>query len=63
MSSDSNSTLHIELPEGRVALAPLFGPQDAHRRVIEKRLGIRMAGRGQQLQISGPSDRLPFAER
>ncbi len=43
--------------------AALWGPQDAHRRLLERRLKVRLSARGRQLTIAGKPDHLSFAER
>lgn len=43
--------------------AALWGPQDAHRRLLERRLGVRLSARSRQLTIVGSPSRLGFAER
>jgi phosphate starvation-inducible PhoH-like protein len=61
--TDEARTLVIEVPEGRVVLSPLFGAQDVHRKVIERRLKVRISARDERLVIQGPADRLAFAQR
>ena len=43
MHTSEAAAHRLDVPEGRVLLHPLFGPQDAHRRIIEKRLGVRIS--------------------
>ena len=63
MSQNDRAGASVAVPEGRILISPLFGPQDAHRRLIEKRLGVRLSGRAQQITISGPPEGLVFAQR
>ncbi|MCA9538906.1 MAG: PhoH family protein [Myxococcales bacterium] len=53
----------IEVPEGKLVIAPLMGPQDTHRRLLERKLSVKLSARGNQILFSGRPDRLPFAER
>lgn len=53
----------IDVPEGKMITAALWGPQDAHRRLLERRLDVRLSARGRQITLSGRADRVPFAER
>ncbi|MCB9551793.1 MAG: PhoH family protein [Myxococcales bacterium] len=43
--------------------AALWGPQDAHRRLLERRLKVKLSARGRQITLTGRPDHLPFAER
>jgi phosphate starvation-inducible PhoH-like protein len=63
MSEPQRDTVTFEVPEGRLALAPLWGPQDAHRRLLERRLDVKLAARGDQITVSGRPDRVAFARR
>ncbi|MBU0552559.1 PhoH family protein [Myxococcota bacterium] len=56
-------TIYIEVPEGQVALSPLWGPQDMHRHLLERSLGVRLNARGKRLHITGLAAKLSFAER
>ncbi len=47
--------LTIQVPEGQVVTTPLWGPQDAHRRLLERRLGLRLGARGAEITLSGKS--------
>jgi phosphate starvation-inducible PhoH-like protein len=53
----------VEVPEGRVLISPLFGPQDAHRRLLEKRLSVRLSARAHHVGITGSGADLQFAQR
>ena len=63
MSDETATGVTLAVPEGAVVLAPLWGPQDSHRRLLEKQLGVRLRARGERLTLSGRAERLPFAER
>lgn len=60
---DARHSVVIEVPEGKMVTASLWGPQDAHRRLLERQLKVKLAARGRQLTVSGNPSRLPFAER
>ncbi|MEZ4464599.1 MAG: PhoH family protein [bacterium] len=53
----------VEVPDGQVVFTPLWGPQDSHRRVLEKRLDVRLRSKGTRIHITGSPGRLPFARR
>ena len=53
MSDKDDLVVRIEVPEAALVLAPLFGPQDQHRRMIERRLGVKIGARGTQVQVRG----------
>ncbi len=61
--ADLRHSVVLEVPEGKMVTAGLWGPQDAHRRLLERRLKVRLSARGRQLTIAGGPDRVPFAER
>ncbi|MGK0358592.1 MAG: phosphate starvation-inducible PhoH-like protein [Bradymonadia bacterium] len=61
--SDAREALTVDVPEGRVVIAPLFGPQDTHRRFLEKRLDVRIKARGERISITGKAPRVRFAKR
>ena len=63
MSDKDDLVVRIEVPEAALVLAPLFGPQDQHRRMIERRLGVKISARGTQVQVRGDSQRRSVAER
>ena len=58
----SSRTVHINLESERVILS-LFGPNDAHRRLLERRLKVKMNARGQRLSIIGVDEHVDFAQR
>ena len=45
--------LSFEVPHGATGLTALLGPQDAFRRLIERRLGVRIQGRAGTLTVDG----------
>ena len=53
----------ISFADNPQAAARLWGPQDAHRRLLERRLQVRLAVRGTQVALSGEPERLALAER
>lgn len=54
----------IEVPEGQVVTGPLWGPQDAHRRLLERRLDIRLNARGDRINVSGATaEQLELGQR
>jgi phosphate starvation-inducible PhoH-like protein len=52
---------HFDIPEGKMVIAPLFGPQDQLRRLLERRLGVKINARGQKLTVKGPPEKQEFA--
>lgn len=60
--SDRQRTIHIELKHERVTLS-LFGPQDAHRRLLERRLRVKLNARGARLSLIGSEVDTDFARR
>ena len=48
-------------PENTARLANLTGPLDAHLRLIEQRLGVHIANRGNRFQVLGPTDSISAA--
>ena len=63
MNDETKAEQAIEVPEGRLVLAPLWGPQDAHRRLLERRLDVRLGARGNQITLTGRPERVTFARR
>ena len=63
MSTNDDLVVRIDVPEAGLILAPLFGPQDQHRRMIERRLGVKISARGTQVQIRGDSRKQTVAQR
>ncbi len=55
--------VEIDVPEGQVVTGPLFGPQDAHRRLLERKLEVRLQARGHRITLSGPEDRVALGAR
>ncbi len=53
----------INVSEGALVLAPLFGPQDQNRRLLERRLSVKIGGRGQIITVKGSEPDRDFAER
>ena len=60
--SSLQRTLNIELKRERVTLS-LFGPQDAHRRLLERRLRVKLNARGSRLSVIGGAEDADFARR
>ena len=50
-------------PADTERLANLAGPFDAHLRLIELRLGVEIANRGNVFRVSGEADAVARAER
>ena len=67
MTSDKNvqkrEVTTFILPEGSVLLLPLFGPQDVHRRLLERELDVRISARGSEITVQGRPDARAFAVR
>jgi len=61
-AADTRTAL-IEVPDGQVVLNPLWGPQDAHRRLLERRLDVRLRSRDNRITVTGSATRTPFAVR
>ncbi len=59
----SEHNLTIEVPEGQVLTALLWGPEDAHRRLLERKLGLRLGARGGQISMRGPREAVDFGQR
>jgi phosphate starvation-inducible PhoH-like protein len=53
----------ISVSESPEVAASLWGPQDTHRKLLERRLGVRLGARGGQVTLSGRPDRVRLAER
>ena len=56
------TTAKVDLSDISVAQA-LFGGQNENLKLIERRLGVRIAQRGTELRLSGPSHALAFCAR
>jgi phosphate starvation-inducible PhoH-like protein len=63
MTDTAANQVLISIADNPQAAARLWGPQDAHRRLLERRLQVRLAVRGAQVSVNGDADRLPMAER
>lgn len=63
MSDEGTRPVVINLSESPEVTAALWGPQDTHRRLLERRLGVRLGARGGQITLSGPAERVSLAER
>jgi phosphate starvation-inducible PhoH-like protein len=57
-----NETRTITL-ENRDEVVPLFGPRDAHLRMIRDALAVRLIARGDTLTIEGPAEAVDQADR
>jgi phosphate starvation-inducible PhoH-like protein len=63
MNESTANQVLISISENPQAAARLWGPQDAHRRLLERRLQVRLSVRGSHVTVQGDADRLPLAER
>ena len=54
--------MHIDLANERYILS-LFGAGDAHKRLLERKLKVKINARGQRLSIIGGSELVEFAQR
>ena len=63
MSETEGHVVQIPLGESTQAATRLWGPQDAHRRLLERRLQVRLSVRGQHVAVTGDAARVAFAER
>jgi len=61
-TSPAATAAKLDLGDNDVAQA-LFGGQNEHLKLIERRLGIRIAQRGTELRLSGAPDAVAFAAR
>ena len=55
-------TVHIDLQNERMILA-IFGPNDTHRRLLERRLKVKLNARATRLSIIGGDEHVDFAQR
>ena len=62
-TAENQTVTTIEIPDGRLALAALFGAQDSVRRYLERRLAIKLNGRGHELRLIGSEHKRRFAEQ
>ena len=62
MSSRTTSEFTLDPPEAE-RLANLSGPFDGHLRMIELRLGVEIANRGNVFRVVGPKSAVGKAER
>lgn len=60
--SDTHRTIHIEITSERTILS-LFGPNDTHRRLLERKLKVKLYARSKRLSIYGPKEQVDFAHR
>jgi phosphate starvation-inducible PhoH-like protein len=60
--SDSQESIQIQVKSQHTIVA-LFGPQDAHRRLIERRIAVKIGARNQQIHIQGSSSALLLAQK
>ena len=63
MNATKETTSTLEIPEGKLILSPLLGPQDSFRRLLERRLDVKVSARGRRLTISGPPEDRANAQR
>ncbi|HVE83831.1 MAG TPA: PhoH family protein, partial [Myxococcales bacterium] len=61
-TSPAVNAAKLDLGDIQVAQA-LFGGQNEHLKLIERRLGVRIAQRGTELRLSGPPDAVAFSAR
>jgi phosphate starvation-inducible PhoH-like protein len=60
--SDSQESIQIQVKSPHTIVA-LFGPQDSHRRLIERRIGVKIGVKNQQVQIQGSARALQLTQR
>ncbi len=63
MNDATGQTVLVSVAEHPQAAARLWGPQDAHRRLLERRLQVRLSTRGTAVAIQGDPPKVEFAER
>ena len=63
MSVREHSLSEIIVVDGAVTIPSLFGPQDAFRRYLERRLEVKVNGRGDKITISGSEAGIKLTER
>jgi phosphate starvation-inducible PhoH-like protein len=63
MSELAGQPLLISIADHPAAATRLWGPQDAHRRLLERRLEVRLSVRGTDVVVHGERERLVRAER
>jgi phosphate starvation-inducible PhoH-like protein len=63
MSDNSGLPVLISIAESPAAATRLWGPQDAHRRLLERRLDVRLTVRGTDVVVQGEATRVVRAER
>ncbi len=56
------ATAKLDVGDNEIAQS-LYGGQNEHLRLIERRLGVRIGQRGTELHVTGPSDAVAFATR
>ena len=56
-------TATLEITDGQVVLTPLWGPQDAHRRLLERRLDVKLRSKDHRISVTGTPARVAFALR
>jgi phosphate starvation-inducible PhoH-like protein len=56
------AVLKVKLKEG-IDTSSLFGSHDAHLKMIEEALGIRVSARGEEVLLNGPADAVRNGER
>jgi len=62
IADETPAAAKMDLGDNQVAQA-LFGGQNEHLKLIERRVGVRIAQRGTELRFSGPPDAVAFAAR
>jgi len=60
--SEATTQAKVDLQDNAIAQS-LGGNQNAHLRLMERRLGIRVGQRGTELHLSGPADAVSFGVR
>jgi len=63
MTDDNPHQRSLEIGDDPHLPTRLFGPQDATRKLLERRLAVRLSARSGALTINGEAGRLAFAER
>ena len=63
MSEPTRPSVVIDVPEGKMVTAALWGPQDTHRRLLERRLKVKLSARTGHITLAGRPEDMAFAER
>ena len=60
--ADLQKTVQIHIPSERTILS-LFGPQDSHRRLLERRLKVKLYARGEKISVHGAAPAVELTQR